>query len=182
FGNKAEDRDVCFARISHRPLVFGLDWTKVCNFYLTRHDLQDRRLLAVSKEDVYRIEIREAAQKRHLEKKGERWFVRTESEVKGTEVPSYEAAGILAAIGEMEFDARLDDEKIKAMREVSPEKILEVVLKDKDEKLLECFEVYGSEAEPSLTLRMSEGVYFLIAKEKIEKFRSRFDSLFDKKQ
>ncbi|MBN1902644.1 DUF4340 domain-containing protein, partial [Candidatus Sumerlaeota bacterium] len=29
FGNKAEDRDVCFARISHRPLVFGLDWTKV---------------------------------------------------------------------------------------------------------------------------------------------------------
>jgi bifunctional DNA-binding transcriptional regulator/antitoxin component of YhaV-PrlF toxin-antitoxin module len=179
FGNKAEGRDICFARISHRPLIFGLDWTKVCNFYLTRHDLEDRRLFSISTEDVYRIEIGEAAQKRYLEKKGERWFARTESEVKGTEIPSYSVLGVITDIGELEFDARLDEEKIKAIQDISPEKILEGVLKDKDGKILESLEVFGSDAEPSLTLKTATGGYFLIAKEKMEKFRADFDALFE---
>lgn len=181
FGNKADDRDICYTRISHRPLIFGLDWTKVCNFYLTRHDLQDRRLFTFSGEEIHHIEIGEAAQKRYLEKKGERWFVRTESEVKGTEIPSYEVLGVLANIGGLEYDARLDEEKIKAIRDISPEKILEGAIKDKEGKILESFEVFGSDADPSLTLKTSKGEYFLIAKDKMEKLRSDFDALFENK-
>jgi hypothetical protein len=181
FGNKAEDRDICFARISYRPLIFGLDWTKVCNFYLTRHDLQDRRLFTFSSDDIHLVEIREPGQKRYLERKGERWFARSESEVKGTEIPSYEVLGVLGDIVNMEFDTRLDDEKIKVIGDISREKFLEAILKDKDGKIFESFEVFGSDSEPSLTFKTSKGGYFLIAKEKMEKFRSDFDALFEKK-
>ena len=179
FGNKAEGKDVCYARISTRPFIFGVDWTKVSDFYMTRQDLQDRRILPIIKDTIYKIDLVKQGKKRILERRDDRWFAKESDEDKGKEVPAYEVFGVLADITELEFDSEMETRGAESPGIPSGEAFLvQITLFDKTGGTLEVWELQGSADAPTLTLKNSKGKNYLIRHTPFQKILDDFNTLF----
>jgi len=178
-GNKAEAGDICYARISTRPLIFGIDWTKVGDFYLTEQDLRDRRILPISNDAIYKIEFVEAGKKRILERKDDRWFARESKEEKGKELPAYAVFGVLADIAEQEFESEIQPPGTESPGIPTGESALcQINLYDKNDACLDTWEFTGTANAPTLTLKNSKGSLFLIRQTPFQKIRDDFNALF----
>jgi len=178
-GNKAQEGDICYARISTRPLIFGVDWTSVGDFYLTKQDLQDRRIFTLATDEIYKIEFVEPGKKRILERKDDRWFARESKEEKGKELPAYAVFGILADIAELEFESEIQAPGTESPGIPTGESALgKVNMYDKNDATLDTWEFSGSGNAPTLTLKNSKDSLFLIRQTPFQKIRDDFNALF----
>jgi len=178
FGNKPEGKDIAYATASRRPLVFGVEWTKVGDFYLTRHDLEDRRIFRLEGGAIQRIEIAIEGKIRALEREGERWFLKSEGEAGRKEVPNFKAAGVLGSILSLEYDKEISEPS--GIKPPAPEKpAVRIALYAKDKNLLDDLSA-ASTGEQSVTVWTAGGKLYLIKKPDLQNILSSFNALAEK--
>jgi len=178
FGNKPEGKDIAYATASGRQLVFGVDWTKVGDFYLTRHDLEDRRIFRLEVGTIQSIEIATGGKIRSLEREGERWFIKSEGESGRREVPNFRAAGVLGSILSLEYDK--DISTPSGIKPPVPEKpTVRIALYTKDKLLLDAISA-ASTGGQSITVWTAGGKLYLIKNTDLQNILSSFNALSEK--
>jgi uncharacterized protein DUF4340 len=123
FGNKARDKDTCYARASKRPYIFGVDWTLVGDFFLDMNDLRDRRLFNLSSKKIHKIQMEFDGKTLFLERVDVNHWIGKSKKIDKLEIPTFKIFGILSVIAKLEFSNEVKQEKIKIAEEAltSPE-------------------------------------------------------------
>jgi len=170
FGKKAEDRDICFARVSTRPFIFGIDWTLVGGFYLTRQDLEDRRLFPVNQEKIHRVTFQTGDIEGALERKKGKWVV------EGKEAQVLRVVGILSGIINLEFVREISESETTEFDQAMDSPEIRMVLDGEGDEILGGFSAVKGEG-PEYILRTRSGKHYLVSPDEIEDLRESLEDL-----
>lgn len=176
FGNQAEGRDIAYASISDRPLIFGVDWTRVGDFYLVKSDLEDRRFFDFESGAIHRISIKDKDFDGALEKKGERWFAVLSASTKSPEVANPKLTVLLTDLLNLEYEMEVQESRVP-----SGASIIEIKISDKDAKQLAGLSVFMEDA-PQIAVKTAVGKTYLARRPNLENFIESFKNIFQKEK
>ena len=176
FGNQAEGRDVAYAAISNRPIVFGVDWTRIGDFYLVKSDLEDRKIFEFEPSDIHHIRIKDKDFEGILEKKGERWLAISNAVSKKPEIAPPQMMVLLNEILNLEYEM-----EVQEPRTPKDASIVDIKISDKDAGELANISVY-MEDKPQVLLKTAGGKSYLVRRLEIEKIIKSFMGFFEKEK
>jgi|GEM_PF-553504 len=175
FGDKAKNRDICFARISTRSAILGLNWTKVGAFYLTEQDLRDRRILHLDPENISRMEISEKQKTLVLERKQDHWFAKKNRDSKGEEVPHYMVFGVMATLTNLSFEHEITD--IAGDKLIPSEDYFNIY--DKNGGKIESLQLFRDKNSDALLIKTLHQKLYSIREVGFSKLKDDFHALFE---
>ncbi|HPB32249.1 MAG TPA: DUF4340 domain-containing protein, partial [Candidatus Sumerlaeota bacterium] len=179
FGDKAPDRDICYARTGEDQ-VFGVDWTEVGALYVTRRELLDRRLFPLEAGEIGRVEWRVKENRGVLERSvKEGWTVRSVTAGRPREIPAVEAEAILAVLKGLEYE--------KEVTGLPPERAAEILASGAHE--IGLFTLDGKPAasirtgpfeEQDVVVQAGDGRVFLVKRSALEALITMLSALLSR--